>query len=482
MVERARFAPSPTGPLHIGGVRTALFNYLIAKRSGGSFILRIEDTDSKRTVAGAENHIKDTLKWLGLNIDEGPIKQSERKGLYKKSVEELLKKGLAYYAFDSSAELESARKESNGEFKYNYETRKNMVNSFTVSEEETKSRVERGGYVIRMVIPEKETIRVADEIRGSLNFNSNEIEDKVIMKSDGMPTYHFANVVDDHDMRITSVVRGEEWLSSLPSHVTLYNHFGWSPPKFYHLPLILKSTGQGKLSKRDAEEQGHPVFAVQWEESKGFKESGYTPEGILNYLALLGWKGKGDREKYSLDELVKEFDSKDINKSGARFDIRKAEWINHLHLKDFSSKKILSLSEQAKILLEKKYSNEVSEQIIDLIKERLNNLFDVEKEVFVFVSQPKNYDQEAVEKITRNTIYNILNFCKLKEELLSEPLLLKESLMSFGSENKISFGNIMKTLRLCIVGRLSGPDLFKIIDIIGPEETLQRIESLINKI
>ncbi len=482
MVERARFAPSPTGPLHIGGVRTALFNYLIAKKSGGSFILRIEDTDSKRTVAGAENHIKDTLKWLGLNIDEGPIKQSERKGLYKKSVEELLKKGLAYYAFDSSAELESARKESNGEFKYNYETRMNMVNSFTVSEEETKSRVERGGYVIRMVIPEKETIRVADEIRGSLNFSSNEIEDKVIMKSDGMPTYHFANVVDDHDMRITSVVRGEEWLSSLPSHVTLYNHFGWSPPKFYHLPLILKSTGQGKLSKRDAEEQGHPVFAVQWEESKGFKESGYTPEGILNYLALLGWKGKGDREKYSLDELVKEFDSKDINKSGARFDIRKAEWINHLHLKDFSSKKILSLSEQAKILLEKKYSNEVSEQIIDLIKERLNNLFDVEKEVFVFVSQPKNYDQEAVEKITRNTIYNILNFCKLKEELLSEPLLLKESLMSFGSENKISFGNIMKTLRLCIVGRLSGPDLFKIIDIIGPEETLQRIESLINKI
>ena len=482
MVERARFAPSPTGPLHIGGVRTALFNYLIAKKSGGSFILRIEDTDSKRTVAGAENHIKDTLKWLGLNIDEGPIKQSERKGLYKKRVEELLKKGLAYYAFDSSAELESARKESNGEFKYNYVTRKNMVNSLTVSEEETKSRVERGGYVIRMVVPEKETIRVADEIRGSLNFNSNEIEDKVIMKSDGMPTYHFANVVDDHDMRITSVVRGEEWLSSLPSHVTLYNHFGWSPPKFYHLPLILKSTGQGKLSKRDAEEQGHPVFAVQWEESKGFKESGYTPEGILNYLALLGWKGKGDREKYSLDELVKEFDSKEINKSGARFDIKKAEWINHLHLKDFSSKKILSLSEQAKILLEKKYSNEVSEQIIDLIKERLNNLFDVEKEVFVFVSQPKNYDQEAIEKITRNTIYNILNFCKLKEELLSEPLLLKESLMSFGSENKISFGNIMKTLRLCIVGRLSGPDLFKIIDIIGPEETLQRIESLINKI
>lgn len=482
MKERARFAPSPTGPLHIGGVRTALFNYLIAKKNGGDFILRIEDTDSKRTVLGAEDHIKDSLKWLGLKFDEGPIKQSERKSLYKKCVEELIKKGLAYYAFDSSAELESARKESNGEFKYNYETRKNMINSFTVSEEEIKNRLERGGYVIRMVVPEKETITVNDEIRGSLSFNSNEIEDKVIMKSDGMPTYHFANVIDDHDMKITSVVRGEEWLSSLPSHITLYNHFGWSPPKFYHLPLILKSTGQGKLSKRDAEEQGHPVFAVQWEESKGFKESGYTPEGILNYLALLGWKGKGEAEKYTLDELIECFDSNDINKSGARFDIKKALWVNHLHLKDFSSKRILSLSEQAKSLLEKKYSIEVCEEIVDLIKERLNTVFDVEKEVYVFVGQPKNYDADAIEKITRNTIYDILNFCKLNEELISEPLSLKESLMSFGSENEISFGNIMKTLRLCMVGSLSGPDLFKIIEVIGHDETLHRIESLINKI
>ena len=482
MKERARFAPSPTGPLHIGGVRTALFNYLIAKKNGGDFILRIEDTDAKRTVLGAVDHIKDSLKWLGLKFDEGPIKQSERKSLYKKCVEELIKKGLAYYAFDSAAELESARKESNGEFKYNYETRKSMINSFTVSEEEINNRVERGGYVIRMVVPEKETITVNDEIRGSLSFNSNEIEDKVIMKSDGMPTYHFANVVDDHDMKITSVVRGEEWLSSLPSHITLYNHFGWSPPKFYHLPLILKSTGQGKLSKRDAEEQGHPVFAVQWEESKGFKESGYTPEGILNYLALLGWKGKDEAEKYTLDELIECFDSNDINKSGARFDIKKALWVNHLHLKDFSSKKILSLSEQAKSLLEKKYSVGVCEEIVDLIKERLNTVFDVEKEVYVFVGQPKNYDAGAIEKITRNTIYDILNFCKLNEELISEPFSLKESLMSFGSENEISFGNIMKTLRLCVVGSLSGPDLFKIIEVIGHDETLHRIECLINKI
>ncbi len=482
MRERARFAPSPTGPLHIGGVRTALFNYLIAKKNGGDFILRIEDTDSKRTVKGAEEHIQDSLRWLGLKFDEGPIKQSERKYLYKKCIDELIKKGLAYYAFDTSVELEKMRANANGQFKYNYETRKNMINSFTVSDEEVKSRVKSGGYVVRMVVPEERKVTVNDEIRGSLSFKSNELEDKIIMKSDGMPTYHFANVVDDHDMKITSVVRGEEWLSSLPSHITLYDHFGWNPPKFFHLPLILKSTGQGKLSKRDADEQGHPVFAVQWEESKGFKEFGYTPEGIINYLALLGWKGKDETEKYTLDELIECFESKYINKSGARFDVKKALWINHLHLKDFSSKKILSLSNQAKSLLEKKYEVKVCEEIVDLIKQRLNTVLDVEKEVFVFINQPKSYDSDAIEKITRNTIYDILNFCKLNTELISDPLSLKESLMSFASESQISFGNIMKTLRLCIVGSLSGPDLFKIIEIIGHDETLQRIESLINKI
>ena len=482
MRERTRFAPSPTGPLHIGGVRTALFNYLIAKRNRGDFILRIEDTDSKRNVKGAEEHIKDSLKWFGLKFDEGPIKQSERKFLYKKHANELIKKGLAYYAFDSATDLEKARTDRNSEFKYNYETRREMANSFTVSKEEEKIKIQRGGYVIRMIVPEEKTIIVNDEIRGSLSFKSTEIEDKIIMKSDGMPTYHFANVVDDHDMKITSVVRGEEWLSSLPSHIILYDHFGWKPPKFFHLPLILKSTGQGKLSKREAEEQGHPVFAIQWEELKGFKELGYTPEGLINYLSLLGWRGKDENEKYTLGELVECFDSTYINKSGARFDIKKALWINHLHLKDFSSKKILSLSDQAKYLLERKYDINVCEEIIDLIKERLNTMLDVEKEVFVFVSQPKSYNADVIKKITRNTIYDILNFCKLNKELISAPSSLKESLMSFGSENQISFGNIMKTLRLCIVGSLSGPDLFKIIEIIGHDEMLHRIESLINKI
>ena len=482
MVERARFAPSPTGPLHIGGVRTALFNYLIAKKSGGNFILRIEDTDSKRTVNGAEKHIIDSLKWLGLEFDEGPIKQSKRKFLYKKSVASLITKGLAYYAFDTGDELDQARKISGGDFKYNFTTRRSLANSFSLGEDETKRRVESGRFVVRMMVPEKKIINVVDQVRGSLKFNSEELEDKIILKSDGMPTYHLANVVDDNEMKITSVIRGEEWLSSLPSHVLLYEHFGWTPPKFYHLPLILKSSGAGKLSKRDAEEQGHPVFAVNWEDSKGFKESGFSPEGLVNYLALLGWSNSSDREKYTLDELVQEFNDGDINKSGARFDYKKALWINHLHMKGFSAEKILSLSEEYSLQLNEKYTTEKSAEVIELVKERLNTFQDLGRELAVFLRQPKEYDLAVVEKIGRETAFDILNFCKLKESIMSNPKVLKKELMDFGSKNEISFGNIMKTLRLCLVGNLSGPDLFKIIEIIGPEEALHRIESLTNKI
>ena len=482
MVERARFAPSPTGPLHIGGVRTALFNYLIAKKSGGNFILRIEDTDSKRTVNGAEKHIIDSLKWLGLEFDEGPIKQSERKSLYKKSVASLITKGLAYYAFDTGDELDQARKISGGDFKYNFTTRMSLANSLSLGEDETKRRVESGRFVVRMMVPEKKIINVVDQVRGSLKFRSEELEDKIILKSDGMPTYHLANVVDDNEMKITSVIRGEEWLSSLPSHVLLYEHFGWTPPKFYHLPLILKSSGAGKLSKRDAEEQGHPVFAVNWEGSKGFKESGFSSEGLVNYLALLGWSNSSDREKYTLDELVQEFNDGDINKSGARFDYKKALWINHLHMKGFSAEKLLSLSEESSLQLNEKYSPEKSTEIIELVKERLNTFLDLGRELAVFLGQPKEYDLAVVKKIGRETAFDILNFCKLKESIMSNPKVLKEELMDFGSKNEISFGNIMKTLRLCLVGNLSGPDLFKIIEIIGSEEALHRIESLTNKI
>jgi glutamyl-tRNA synthetase len=283
-------------------------------------------------------------------------------------------------------------------------------------------------------------------------------------------------------MKITSVIRGEEWLSSLPSHVLLYEHFGWTPPKFYHLPLILKSSGAGKLSKRDADEQGHPVFAVKWEESRGFKEAGFTSEGLVNYLALLGWNNSSDKEKYTLFELIDEFNDGGINKSGARFDLKKALWVNHLHIKDFSAEKVLALSEKATTQLGEKYSSDRTEEIINLIKERLNTALDIDKELAVFIGQPKEYDQDVIEKINREIIFDVLNFCKLSEALMSNPKTLKDQLMSFGSEKGISFGNIMKTLRLCLVGNLSGPDLFKIIEFIGPEETLHRIESLTNKI
>ena len=482
MRERVRFAPSPTGPLHIGGARTALFNYLIAKKSGGKFILRIEDTDSKRTIDGAEKHIIDSLDWLGLYVDEGPIRQSNRSKLYKKQVDKLLKQGNAYYAFDSQEDLDSAREAGGKDFKYNVKTRMGLYNSFTASEEERRKRIEEGRYVVRLAIPENKKITVHDQIRGELTFNSNELEDKVILKSDGMPTYHLANVVDDNDMKITSVVRGEEWLSSLPVHFLLYEFFGWTPPKFYHLPLILKTSGAGKLSKRDADEQGHPIFAVQWQDSKGFKEHGFIPEGLNNYLAHLGWSNKEDKENYKMEELIEAFNYEEINKSGARFDFKKALWINHLQLKDLDSKRILDLSEQTKNLMIEKYNEHEAIEIIELIKERLNTTKDIDKELSVFVRQPKEIDVSAIEKINREVIFSVLNFCKLNGELVNNPLELKNELMKFGAENNISLGNIMKTLRLSLVGSLSGPDLFKIIAFIGPDETLQRIENLINKI
>ena len=482
MKERARFAPSPTGPLHIGGVRTALFNFLIAKKSGGDFILRIEDTDVKRTVPGAEEHIINSLKWLGIEFDEGPIRQSERTDLYTKKVKELLKKGHAYYAFDTPSELEEARQKHGAEFKYNHRYRKELSNSLSLDEEEVKRRMTHKNYVVRMVVPENETIKVYDEIRGSLSFNSNELEDKVILKSDGMPTYHLANVVDDNDMKITSVIRGEEWLSSLPSHILLYNYFNWNAPKFFHLPLILKSEGSGKLSKRDADQQGHPIFAVQWEDSLGFKESGFAPEGIINYLALLGWSGETDKELYSLKDLLIYFNSSNINKSGARFDYKKALWINHLHLKRFEAKKILELSDNSKKALTNIYNDSQIEEMIDLIKERLNTAKDIDKELSVFYRQPKEFDSAAIEKINRETIFKILNFCKLNDDMILNSTSFKENLMKFGADENISFGYIMKTLRLALVGSLSGPDLFKIIDFIGAEEALQRINNLLNKI
>ena len=414
MRERARFAPSPTGPLHIGGVRTALFNYLIAKKRGGDFILRIEDTDSERTVDGAEEYIIESLKWLGLVPDEKPYKQSERKDLYLKWVEVLLEKGLAYHCFDTQQELKEAREKHGSDFKYRHDKNLGLKNTFTINKEEAGGLIKKGEFVVRMVIPKNETILVNDELRGELSFKSNDLEDKIILKSDKMPTYHLANVVDDNDMKITSVVRGEEWLSSLPFHVLLYKYFSWSPPKFFHLPLILKTEGQGKLSKRDAEQQGFPVFPIGWKDAFGFKEQGFLPEGLINYLALLGWSNESDKEKYTLKELVAGFDSNRIQKSSARFDIKKATWINHLHIQDCSPKKIIELCGEQTTAAFSKFGKKL-EEIVALIKERLNLLSDIQKEIGVFMHEPSDYDQKVLQKLNPSEALIILNFCKIKK-------------------------------------------------------------------
>ena len=477
MRERARFAPSPTGPLHIGGVRTALFNYLIAKKNGGDFILRIEDTDTARTVEGAEEYIIESLKWLGLTPDENPYKQSERKDLYLKHVNLLVERGLAYHCFDAPEELKEAKVKHGNDFKYRHDKSFGLKNTFTISKEEADSLIAKGQFVIRMVVPSNEIIKVKDEIRGDLSFNSNELEDKIILKSDKMPTYHLANVVDDNDMKITSVVRGEEWLSSLPFHVLLYKYFSWSPPKFFHLPLILKTEGQGKLSKRDAEQQGFPVFPIGWKDSFGFKERGFLPEGLINYLALLGWSNESDKEKYTLKELVAGFDSNRIQKSSARFDIKKATWINHLHIQDCSPKKIIELCEGQTAKAFSRFGKKL-EEIIALIKERLNLLSDIQKEIGVFMHEPSDYDQKVLQKLNQPEALIILNFCKLHVGSSEEGSVIKEGLFKSSAENKISFGQTMKTLRLALAGSLKGPDLFKMIEIIGAEETIKRINKL----
>ena len=477
MKERARFAPSPTGPLHIGGVRTALFNYLIAKKNGGEFILRIEDTDTDRTVEGAEEYIIESLKWLGLTPDKKPYKQSERKKIYLKHVHLLVENGLAYHCFDTQEELKGVKEKYGNDFKYRHDKSFGLKNTFTISKEEADSLIAKGEFVIRMVVPSNEIIKVKDEIRGDLSFNSNELEDKIILKSDKMPTYHLANVVDDNDMKITSVVRGEEWLSSLPFHILLYKYFSWSPPKFFHLPLILKTEGQGKLSKRDAELQGFPVFPIAWKDSFGFKEQGFLPEGLINYLALLGWSNESDKEKYTLKELVAGFDSNRIQKSGARFDIKKATWINHLHIQDCSPKKIIELSKGQTAMAFSRFGKKL-EEIISLIKERLNLLSDIHKEIGVFMHEPSDYDQKVLQKLNQPETLIILNFCKLHVGSSEEGSVIKESLFNSSAENKISFGQTMKTLRLALAGSLKGPDLFKMIEIIGAEETIKRINKL----
>jgi glutamyl-tRNA synthetase len=503
MTVRVRFAPSPTGPLHIGGVRTALFNYLFARKHNGTFILRIEDTDQSRFVSGAEEYIIESLKWCGINIDEGqsiggkhgPYKQSERKDIYKKYAELLIESGNAYYAFDTAEEIDKLRKEAEvkGEnFVYNFESRKQLNNSLTISNEEVNEQIINGTpYVIRFKTPPNETVQMQDLIRGQVEVNTSTLDDKVLFKSDGLPTYHLANIVDDHLMEITHVIRGEEWLPSLPLHYMLYDALGWSQekPTFAHLPLLLKPTGKGKLSKRDGDKMGFPVFPLEWkgengEISKGYREDGYFPEAFINLLALLGWNPGTDQEILSIEEMIQSFDIERVQKGGARFDPEKAKWFNHKYLQEKEPKDLLPLFQE---LIKRKGvtpNDKTDIKIIELIKERATFIDDMWEQSYFFYQRPKEYDSKVVKKRWKNNIPAVIELIgkEFKNIETWEATLLKETTSNIINKEEAGFGAVMNALRLCIVGGGKGPDLFQIIEIIGKNDTLSRIENAISEL
>ncbi|MDA9036075.1 glutamate--tRNA ligase [Flavobacteriaceae bacterium] len=487
MSVRVRFAPSPTGALHIGGVRTALFNYLFAKKNNGKFILRLEDTDRSRFVKGAEEYIVNALNWAGLTPDEspaapggfGPYRQSERKTLYKEELEKLILSGKAYYAFDTPEELAAARSESEqkGEvFKYSAHNRAAFRNAISLSKEELKNEINKGNGVVRLKVAVGETIVVKDEIRGVIRINSDEIDDKVLMKADGMPTYHFANIVDDHHMQITHVIRGEEWLPSLPLHKIIYEAFDWEVPVFMHLPLILKPEGKGKLSKRDGDKAGFPVFPLEWENNPGFRERGFLPEAMINYLSLLGWNPGSEQEIFSLDELVNAFEIDKIQKGGARFDFNKAKWVNHKYLENLETKSILKRFPEFFQALPSTWSEKKRTLILGAVKERLNLLEEFEINFRLFFEDPKTYDEKVLEKIKKKNPEKIIDFVIELCEKEIDALEWKSLISKWNEEHQYSFGIIMQSLRLAIVGNLSGPDLFLICSLLGKDVTLGRLK------
>ncbi|OZV70845.1 glutamate--tRNA ligase [Winogradskyella aurantia] len=500
---RVRFAPSPTGPLHIGGVRTALFNYLFAKQHQGEFILRIEDTDQNRYVESAEQYITDALNWCGIPYSEGPGKnetygpyrQSERKHLYKNYADQLIAEGKAYYAFDTAEQLDAHRKdhESKGKtFIYNWHNREKgrLVNSLVLSNAETQSKIEAGeDYVIRFKAPENQTLHLKDVIRGDISIDTNILDDKVLFKSDGMPTYHLANIVDDHLMHITHVIRGEEWLPSLALHKLLYDAFGWEPPKFAHLPLILKPTGKGKLSKRDGDKLGFPVFPLEWtdpktgETSNGYKEEGYFPEAVVNFLAFLGWNPGTEQEIFSLEELIDSFDLTKVNKGGARFDPDKTKWFNHHYMQQQLDLDLAQSFKKLKPELQDIDLNYIA-LVVGLIKERatfVNDFWDLSHYFFV---APESYDEKASKKAlkeeTPELMQGVIDIITATKEFTVENLQVK--LKAWINENNISFGKVMMPLRVALVGALQGPDVFEIMFLIGKHETVRRIDRLVKGI
>ncbi len=496
---RVRFAPSPTGPLHIGGVRTALFNYLFAKKYNGVFYLRIEDTDQNRFVPGAEAYIFEALDWLGIAPSEtvgkneklGPYRQSERKSLYKKYADQLINSGWAYYAFDTAEALDFHRKqheEQGKTFIYNWHNREKLDTSLVISKEDTEKRIAAGeAYVIRFKTPVNETLHLHDIIRGDINFETNLLDDKVLFKSDGMPTYHLANIVDDHLMETSHVIRGEEWLPSMPLHCLLYKAFGWEGPEFAHLPLILKPIGNGKLSKRDGDKLGFPVFPLEWKSeegvSSGYRENGYFPEAVINFLALLGWNDGTDQELFSLEELVEKFDLNRVHKAGAKFDPEKNKWFNHQYLQKQSDE---SLAESfAPIVLSKVGDSSFVGmtklvKIVSLIKERANFVSEFWDLSDYFFVAPTSYDEKAAK-----------NWNSTTPELMEQLIAVLENIEDFTSANietivkdwmtatEIGMGKVMQPFRLSLVGALKGPHLFDIVELIGKEETIKRLEKAI---
>lgn len=511
---RVRFAPSPTGPLHMGGVRTALYNYLFAKKHGGDFVLRIEDTDQTRFVPGAEEYIIESLKWCGIEPNEGvgfgdgpyaPYRQSERKPMYRKHAEQLVKDGYAYYAFDSSEELDEARsrmEKSGGSFMYNAITRQNMKNSLSLSHDDVQKKIDAGEqYVIRIKIPRKEEVRLHDVIRGWVVVDSSQMDDKVLFKSDGMPTYHLANVVDDYTMKITHVIRGEEWLPSAPLHVLLYRYLGWenAMPEFAHLPLLLRPEGNGKLSKRDGDRLGFPVFPLSWidpatkEQSSGYREKGYFPEAFINMLALLGWHASGNQELFSLEELVKEFSLDRVSKHGAKFDPEKTKWFNQQYLRQQPDD---TLAEMFSVVVNEKLAagnrlpiaigtatKEYIIKVCALIKEKASFLNEFWSLGSYFFIEPESYDADVVKKRWNDKSKNFIS--ELAKAYQSAPDSYRDDFSATNAENilkqtceklGIKTGEVMQLFRVCISGVGGGPALFEVAALLGKDVVVKRLE------
>lgn len=499
---RVRFAPSPTGPLHMGGVRTALYNYLFAKQNGGDFLLRIEDTDQTRYVPGAEAYILESLRWCGMSIDEGPdqggphapYRQSERKPMYRQYAEQLIANGYAYYAFDSAEDLEQmrelAKQAGNANWQYNYITRDRMKNSLSLPAEEVQRRLEAGeAYVIRIKLPRNEEVKFEDRIRGWVSVNTNNMDDKVLFKSDGMPTYHLANVVDDYLMEITHVIRGEEWLPSAPLHVLLYRFLGWESvrPEFAHLPLLLKPDGNGKLSKRDGDRLGFPVFPLEWtnpetgEMSKGYREEGYLPPAFVNMLAFLGWNPGTNQELFSMEELIAAFKLERVSKAGAKFDADKTRWFQQQYLRAKTSEE---LAEMVRPHLTVGANHPQLGHICNLMKERATFAKDIAEQSTFFFTAPMSYDETTVAKKWNEKSRALLTdlAAALANVVDWNAATLERELQVFMEKNSIGFGAIGLPMRLAVTGQSMGPSMYEICEIIGKEETLNRLQTALAKL